>query len=413
MDHRRGLVLMTALAFGGGLPSQAHAQTWTPPDAALIERARTILAAVPLIDGHNDLPSQILEKADGSLEALDISQPQPDLMTDLPRMRAGRLGAQFWSAYVDVDSIAAGAALRQGLREVDMVHRMVDRYPELELALTADDVMRIHKEGRIASLIGLEGGHAIENSLSALRMFYALGVRYMTLTHNATIDWADAATDRARHGGLTPLGVDVIREMNRIGMFVDLAHVSEGTMNDVLDVSTAPVLFTHSSARALVPVPRDVPDAVLRRVPENGGVVMVTFVPGFVSAPVMDWERARREESDSLSAAGVVGGALDTAMDRWMADHPRPRATVADVADHIDHIRQVAGIDHIGIGSDFDGITSTPVGLEDVSTYPVLFAELLRRGYSEADLRKIAGLNVLRAMRQMEQVARQAQTAQH
>jgi membrane dipeptidase len=411
MDHRRGLVLMTALAFGG-LPSQAHAQTWTPPDPALLARARAILAEALLIDGHNDLPSQILENGDGDLDSLDIAQSQPALMTDLPRMRAGRLGAQFWAAYVDVDSIATGAALRQGLREVDMVRRMVSRYPALELALSTADIVRIRGEGRIASLIGLEGGHAIENSLAALRMFYALGVRYMTLTHSATIDWADAATDRARHGGLTPFGEDVIREMNRIGMFVDLAHVSEGTMNDVLDVSTAPVIFSHSSARALVPVPRDVPDEVLRRVPANGGVVMVTFVPGFVSKAVMEWEGARTGESDSLSAAGVTGDAQDAAMDRWLADHPRPQATVADVADHIDHIRKVAGIDYIGIGSDFDGITSTPAGLEDVSTFPVLFAELLRRGYSESDLRKIAGLNLLRAMQQMEQVALQEQHTQ-
>ncbi|MEJ2185306.1 MAG: dipeptidase [Gemmatimonadota bacterium] len=408
MDHRPGMVLMTALTLGGGVPSDAHAQTWTPPDAAMVERARAILADAPLIDGHNDLPSKILEDAGGDLNAMDIGQTQPGLMTDLPRMRAGRLGAQFWAAYVDVDSMATGAALRQGLREVDMVHRMVGHYPDLELALSADDIVRIHEDGRIASLIGLEGGHAIENSLAALRMFYALGVRYMTLTHSATTAWADAATDRARHGGLTPFGVDVIREMNRIGMFVDLSHVSEGTMNDVLDVTTAPVLFTHSSARALVPVPRDVPDDVLRRVPANGGVVMVTFVPGFVSAEVAQWEKTRAAQSDSLRAAGVTGDALDVAMDGWAADHPRPRATVADVADHIDHIRQVAGIDYIGIGSDFDGITSTPVGLEDASTFPVLFAELLRRGYSETDLRKIAGLNLLRAMRQMEQVAQQA-----
>lgn len=399
---------MTASARGGGVPSPDHAQTWTSPDAALVERARSILAEVPLIDGHNDLPSQILEKADGSLEVMDIGEPLPELMTDLPRMRAGRLGAQFWSAYVDVDSIAMGGALRQGLHEVDMIHRMVVRYPDLELALTADDIVRVHGEGGIASLIGLEGGHAIENSLPAVRMFHALGVRYMTLTHTATTDWADAATDRARHGGLTPFGRDVVREMNRIGMFVDLAHVSEGTMNDVLDMSAAPVLFTHSSARALVPVPRNVPDDVLRRVPENGGVTMVTFVPGFVSKAVMEWEKARAAESDSLSAAGAIGDALDAALDDWARSHPRPRATVADVADHIDHVRSVAGIDHVGIGSDFDGIPSTPEGLEDVSTFPVLFAELLRRGYSETDLQKIAGLNLLRAMRQMEQVARQA-----
>ncbi|MEJ2215767.1 MAG: dipeptidase [Gemmatimonadota bacterium] len=413
MNQRRGLVLMMVLALVGGFPSQGRGQTWTPPDPALVEQARAILADVPLIDGHNDLPSHVLEDAGGRLDSMDIASPQPELMTDLPRMRAGRLGAQFWSAYVDVDSVATGAALRQGLREVDMVHRMVARYPDLELALTADDIVRIHKAGQIASLIGLEGGHAIENSLAALRMFYALGVRYMTLTHSATTDWADAATDRARHGGLTPFGVDVIHEMNRIGMFVDLSHVSEGTMNDALDVSSAPVIFSHSSARALVPAPRDVPDDVLRRVPENGGVVMVTFVPGFVSKAVMDWENARTAESDSLRAAGMIGDDLAAAMDGWAKTHPRPRATVADVADHIDHIRQVAGIDYIGIGSDFDGISSTPLGLEDVGDFPMLFAELLRRGYSEEDLRKIAGENLLRAMHQMEAVARQEQAAQH
>lgn len=325
------------------------------------------LSMTPVIDGHNDFPSKVLERG-GSLDLVDLARPQPSLHTDLSRLRSGRVGGQFWSAYVTTDSMGA-AALRHGLREIDMVHRMIARYPELEAARTADEIAAIGRRRRIASLIGVEGGHAIDGSLAALRSFYDLGVRYLTLTHSQSTDWADSGTDDPRHGGLSPFGEAVVREMNRLGMFVDLSHTSPETMHDALRVTRAPVIFSHSSARGVTDHPRNVPDDVLREVARNGGVVMVTFVPEF------------------LNESG--------------------RATLADVADHIDHIRRVAGIDHIGIGGDFDGISSVPEGLEDVSTYPALFAELARRGYTREDLRKIAGLNLLRAMREMEVVARE------
>ncbi|MGH7477630.1 MAG: dipeptidase [Longimicrobiales bacterium] len=378
---------------------------WVPPDATLVERARAILQQVPLIDGHNDLPSRLLGEFGGSMEgAGDVSGPQPGGHTDLARLRAGLVGAQFWSAYVTVDSMEQGA-LRHGIREIDMVHRLTERYADFEIAYTADDIERIHGDGRIASLIGLEGGHAIENSLSALRALYRLGVRYITLTHSRTHDWADASTDAPRHGGLSPFGVEVVREMNRLGVFVDLSHVAPSTMHDALDVAAAPVLFSHSSARAVTDHPRNVPDDVLRRLPENGGVVMITFVPSFINEDVRVWSARSAARADSLRAAGLDAATVREAIAAWEAMNPQPRTTLADVADHIDHVRRVAGIDHIGIGSDFDGISSVPVGLEDVATFPVLFAELLRRGYSEEDLRQIAGLNVLRAMRAMETTA--------
>jgi len=302
--------------------------------------------------------------------------------TDLPRLRAGHLGAQFWSVYVPSDAVGEGAA-RVQLEEIDIARQIVARYPDqLELALTPSDVERIFGAGRIASMLGMEGGHAIENSLGALRAFFDLGVRYMTLTHSESIDWADAGTGEELHGGLTRFGEEVVREMNRLGMLVDLSHASPGTMSDVLNVTEAPVIFSHSSARALTDHVRNVPDSILRRMPENGGIVMVTFVPSFISEEVRTYE-------------GPPEGA--------------PRATLSDVADHIEHVREVAGIEHVGIGSDFDGISSTPVGLEDVSTYPALFAELSRRGWSEADLRKLAGENLLRVWRGAEAAARRIQ----
>lgn len=367
--HVRSTALLVVLALGGCATGREVELSPADPVATALRA----LSATPVIDGHNDFPSQVLERG-GSLDVVDLARPQPFLHTDLLRLREGHVGAQFWSAYVSTDSMENGA-LRHALREIDMVHRMVERYPDLQWARTADDIVAAQSNGRIASLIGVEGGHAIEGSLSALRLFYALGVRYMTLTHGRTTDWADSGTDEPRHGGLSPFGEAVVREMNRLGMFVDLSHTSPETMRDALRVSRAPVIFSHSSARAVTDHPRNVPDDVLRELARNGGVVMVTFVPEFVN----------------------VSG----------------HATLGDVADHIDHIREVAGIDHIGIGGDFDGISSVPVGLEDVSSYPALFAELARRGYTVEELRKIAGLNLLRAMREMEATARRLRQVEH
>lgn len=397
----RALMLLAVLAS----PAAAQQAQWSPPPQDLIDRARALLRTMPLVDGHNDLPTELLSEAGGDPANADIAMPQPQFHTDLPRLEAGGVGAQFWSAYVTIDSIPVGGSMREAMRQIDMVHRLVDRYAELEFARTADDIERIHGSGRIASLIGLEGGHAIEGTLSALRQFHALGVRYMTLTHNASHDWADAASDFRRHGGLTEFGENVVREMNRLGMFVDLSHVSPETMRDALRASAAPVIFSHSSARAIVDHPRNVPDDVLQMLRENGGVVMITFVPGFIARGSMEWEAARDSALQSLHAELDDAAEISRRLAAWTASHPAPVASVADVADHIEHARRVAGVDHVGIGSDFDGISSTPVGLEDVSTFPVLFAELLRRGWSEEDLRKLAGGNLLRAMRAMEAVA--------
>ena len=406
MNNKCLSVLFTLVAFAA--PAMAQQ---TPPDAQLLERARRILDQVPVFDGHNDLPSELLEKAASDPARFDLTQRQGTFMTDIPRMRAGRVGAQFWSAYIDNDSIPTGASMRQALRQIDMVHRMVRHYPQhFELARTAADIERIQKQGRIASLIGVEGGHAIENSLSALRMLYELGARYMTLTHNTTLRWADAAADINRNRGLTEFGEEVVREMNRLGMLVDLSHTSPETMRDAIRVSAAPVIFSHSSARALVDHPRNVPVDVLRTLTRNGGVVQVTFVPDFDSKTAFAW--AQRRDSVIEAARNDLDGAnIGPHIAAWMQANPQPNANVADVADHIDHVRKIAGIDHVGIGSDYDGIARAPDGLEDVSTFPVLFAELLRRGYSEADLKKISGQNMMRVMRQMEDVAKRLQAA--
>ena len=380
-------------------------------DTALLEHARALQKRSPLIDGHNDYPWAVREKVQRDLSRLDISKPQPSIMTDIPRLRAGGLGGQFWSVYVPVE-LTGQTAVTATLEEIDTVYQMLRKYPDtFELALTADDVERIFKQGKIASLIGMEGGHSIDNSLAALRMFHQLGARYMTLTHSKNTDWADSATDDPKFGGLAPFGEEVVREMNYLGMLVDLSHVSPGTMEDAIRVSQAPVIFSHSSARALNDVPRNVPDNILQLLPKNGGVVMVTFVPGFLSAKVAAWNKLQAAERTRLTqqfpndAAAVTSG-----VDAWTKANPAPRATVSDAADHIDHIRKVAGIDHIGIGSDFDGIESVPLGLEDVSTYPSLTAELLRRGYTDDDIRKILGQNVLRVMRASEKVSKRLQS---
>jgi membrane dipeptidase len=391
-------------------------------DSALLRHALRLHRAVPMVDGHNDLPWQLRTLGSGaedstairrpnfSWDSLDIAKPQPRLMTDIPRLRAGGVGAVFLSTWIPAWLMAGGAA-RTELEQIDIVRRLPERYPaDFALARTADDVWRIHRQGKIALLIGVEGGHAIENSLPLLRMYYDLGARYMTLTHFATLPWADAAGDSTHHG-LTPFGFAVVREMNRLGMLVDLAHVSDSVMAQVLRVSEAPVIFSHSSARALADVPRDVPDWILRLLPHNGGVVMVNFYCPFVDSALV---RYRRERGAVALEAGRRFGrdstAIRDAVTRWSAAHPAPPPpTVATVADHIEHIRQVAGVDHVGYGSDFDGIDCAPRGLEDVSKFPALTAELLRRGWKDADVEKVIGLNVLRVMRRAEQVARRLQ----
>jgi membrane dipeptidase len=379
-------------------------QTAPPADPALLKRARALHAAVPLIDGHNDYPWALRENGARDLDRLDIAKPQPSLMTDIQRLRSGGVGGQFWSVYVPSDEPAPVSAT---LEQIDIVHQMMRRYPDtFELALTAGDVERIFKRGKIASLIGMEGGHSIANSLGALRMFYRLGARYLTLTHSRNTPWADAATDTPAHSGLTAFGEAVVREMNWLGMLVDLSHVSPDTMTDAIAVSQAPIIFSHSSARALNDVPRNVPDDVLKLLPKNGGLIMVTFVPGFLSPKVAAWTRQQTAEENRIKQQLPNDpSAQAAALDIWRKANPAPRATLADAADHIDHIKKVAGIDHIGIGGDFDGISAVPLGLEDVSTYPALTAELLRRGYTDDDIKKILGLNVLRVMRAVEKVA--------
>ncbi|MFL6743430.1 MAG: dipeptidase, partial [Sphingomicrobium sp.] len=341
----------------------------------------------------------------GLARGTDRWQPKP-LMTDMARLRQGRVGGQFWSVYID-GTHTGDAAIRETLQQIDIVRRMIDAYPnDLELAATADDVVRIHKKGKIASMIGVEGGRQIGGSLAALRLYYDLGARYMTLTHNQTTEWADSATDDPKYGGLSPFGVSVVHEMNRIGMLVDLSHVSADTMKDAIGASRAPVIFSHSSARGLVGHLRNVPDDVLQLLPANGGVVMVNFVPDFISDARWRWgaeknaEEARLKAFHRNSTAEVKAG-----LDGWVAAHPAPPVTVSTVADHIEHVAKVAGYDHVGIGGDMDGIDSTPIDLNGVEDYPNLFAELIRRGWSDSNLAKLAGGNVLRALRRAEAVA--------
>src|SRR5216110_970561 len=373
-------------------------------------QAVRILKTVPLIDGHNDIPDAIRER--GGLDSVDFAVLQPKLMTDIPKLRAGGVGAQFWAAYVPVTTIDSGPhPAVYALEQIDLIKRLCAKYPrDLAMAGTAADVERNFKAGKISCLIGIEGGHAIENSLGALRMFAALGVRYMTLTHWETIDWADAATDSAKHGGLTTFGEDVVREMNRLGMLVDLSHVSDGTMVDAIRVSRAPVLFSHSSARALCNHVRNVPDSILKMVQANGGVVMVNFNPGFVSEAVRLFEDSVQARGRALRTAGLDSTAVADSVKAWL--HHAPRATLQQVADHIERVRNVAGVDHVGLGSDFDGITSVPLGLEDVSKFPDLVAELLRRGWSDQDVKKVAGLNALRVLGAAERVAAEMQRIQ-
>ncbi|MFD7461946.1 MULTISPECIES: dipeptidase [unclassified Streptomyces] len=374
-----------------------------------LEEARELLREFPVVDGHNDLPWALREQVRYDLGARDIAVPQGDhLHTDIPRLRAGGVGAQYWSVYVRADLPDPVTAT---LEQIDCVRRLIDRHPDaLRAALTAEDLRAARAEGRIASLMGAEGGHSIDNSLGTLRGLYALGVRYLTLTHNDNVAWADSATDAPGVGGLSAFGREVVREMNRLGMLVDLSHVAATTMRDTLDTSTAPVIFSHSSARAVCDHPRNVPDDVLERLPGNGGMAMVTFVPKFVLQAAVDWTAAADE---NMRAHGFHH--LDTTAEAMKVhrafeeSHPRPVATVATVADHLDHMREVAGIDHLGIGGDYDGTAFTPDGLDDVSGYPNLIAELLDRGWSKADLAKLTWQNAVRVLGAAEDVARDLQ----
>ena len=372
-----------------------------------LDRARKLLKTTPLIDGHNDLPWVIrnLKTQPRNVEAFDIRDNAP-FETDLPRLRTGMVGAQFWSVYIpgEIDPITYPAVQ---MEQIDIAKRILARYPDqLGAAFTVADIEREFGKGKIASLLGMEGGYAIQNSLGALRMYYALGVRYMTLTHNVTLDWADAALGEPKHNGLTNFGREVVREMNRMGMMVDISHVSPKVMSDVLETSEAPVIFSHSSARALTNHPRNVPDEILTRMPANGGVVMVTFVPAFVSQETANWH---------LGLDELQKGVKSDAEREKIAHHyterrgPEPRSTLQQVADHIEHVRKTAGADHVGIAADFAGAPPLTVGLEDVSKYPDLFAELIRRGWSDADLRRLAGQNLLHTFRKVEQVAERLQ----
>ncbi len=407
-------LLLTGLCLVALTSACAPAEEPLPEDP--VERARALHAKVPLIDGHNDLPWQIRRKANRDVWSIDIAESQPDLHTDIPRLREGMLGAQFWSVYVPA-SMQGKEAVRATMEEIDIVYQMAARYPDtFQLAATADEVEAAFAAGRIASMMGIEGGHSIDSSLGALRMFHRLGVGYMTLTHSRNVPWADSATDTVGVDGLTEFGKEVVREMNRLGMLVDLSHVSPATMRDALDVSEAPVIFSHSSSLAMCNHVRNVPDDVLERLIDNNGVVMVTFVPAYISEETRLHGVKRNEERERLAAMAMPGSTDESVaegMATWNEANPTPPATLAQVADHIDHIRQVAGIDYIGIGGDYDGISTVPVGLEDVSTYPMLTAELIRRGYSDEDVLKILGRNVLRVMREAEAVAARLQQERH
>lgn len=378
-------------------------------DAAGEARARRILERTPLIDGHNDLPWALRENHGNDPYAVDLTtnlDASTDLHTDIPRLRAGGVGGQFWSVYVPA-TLTPTEAARETFEQIDTVKRIVAAHPgTFELATTAADVERIHRRGKIASLIGMEGGYSIDDSLGLLREFFDAGARYITLTHSRTTTWADSATDAPKWGGLSPFGEQVVREMNRLGMMVDLSHVSEETMLDAMRVSDAPVIFSHSSARAVTGHARNVPDSVLRQMPQDGGVVMVTFVPGFVSETVRTWNSARSAEDARLKSLNPGNPqAVTEGLAAWTAAHPVPRAGIADVVAHIQHVRDTAGIDHVGLGGDFDGVDALPDGLEGVDAYPRLLAALIANGWTDADIRKLAGENVLRVMRAVEAVA--------
>ncbi|MEX2169296.1 MAG: dipeptidase, partial [Pirellulales bacterium] len=376
------------------------------PPIVLTDEAQKLHGSSLVVDGHNDLPWEIRDQGSASFTKLDISQPQHKLHTDIPRLRKGGVGAQFWSVWVPPYTADDGTALAMTLEQIELVKVMIARYPEtFELALTPEDVKRIYGEGKIASMIGVEGGHCIENSIGVLRQLFNLGARYMTLTHNDSLDWADSGTDKPKVGGLNDFGREVVREMNRLGMLVDISHVSEKTMQDTLDVTSAPVIFSHSSARTIADHPRNVPDAILQQLPENGGVVMVNYYSIFVVPAAAERGRQQLKFESELKKQGLSGAERRTEVERWRLQNPAPAGTIHDVLDHIDHIAKVAGVDHVGIGSDYDGVTLLPVQLEDVSTYPYITQGLLDRGYSADDIRKILGGNVMRVWSEAHKAA--------
>ncbi|MCA9014119.1 MAG: dipeptidase [Planctomycetaceae bacterium] len=390
----------------GFLPAEEPARK----PVVLTDRARKLHQECLVIDGHNDLPWTMREKASSSFKQADISQPQPQFHTDIPRLRKGNVGAQFWSAYVPSETRLERRAAHNTLEQIDLIHRMIKRYPEtFEMASTVEDIERIHKSGKIASMIGVEGGHSIENSLSLLRVFYGLGVRYMTLTHSDSLDWADSATDEAKNKGLSPFGEEVVLTMNRLGMLVDISHVSPETMEDVLRVSKAPIIASHSSARAIADHARNVPDEILLKIKQNGGVVMVNYFSGFVvpesARQMTEMFNVRRE----LKQKYPNESDFNREYNRWKNSHKMKPGTIHDVVDHIDHIAKVAGTAHVGIGSDYDGVSTLPAQLEDVATYPLITQALLDRGYTDQQIKQIMGQNLMRALREAEQVARQLQ----
>lgn len=382
------------------------------PDPATVARVERVLGAAPVIDGHNDLAWELRKSYDGKVASVDLTRDTASLkrplQTDIPRLRKGQVGGQFWSVYIPAD-IKGAEAVQSTLDQIDIVRRFVAAYPQtFEMASTAENVRRITRKGRIASMMGVEGEHQFGGRLSVLRQFRELGVLYMTLTHGESLSWADSSTGVPRSGGLSPFGRQVIAEMNRIGMIVDVSHVSDATMAAALDATKAPVIASHTSARAIADRPRNIPDALLRRIAENGGVVMVNFYPAFLSNAWNDWDNARTAFAKASGLPASPAGPRSTpALVAWEREHPEPRVTVRDVADHVEHIARVAGRDHVGLGADYDGISGNgPDGMKGVDSYPLLFGELARRGWSDGDLAKLAQGNILRVMEQVEAVAR-------
>jgi membrane dipeptidase len=397
------LMRLTAASLLTTLPAVAA-------DVSVSPRALKIHRSALVFDGHNDFPWELRQKGDSSFDKFDIAKLTTNFHTDIPRLRAGGVGAQFFVAYVPSSTQKTGGAARQTLEQIDLIHRMVARYPEtFAFARTADEIERARKKGKIACLIGIEGGHCLENSLGTLRMYHELGVRYLTLTHADSVGWADAATDAPKANGLTDFGREVVAEMNRLGMLVDISHVSAATMHAALDVSKAPIIASHSSTYALAPHPRNVPDDVLRRIKTNNGVVMVNFFSGFVVEESARMMSNMFNVSRALREKFPVREEYSRAMKQWHSEHPMPAGTVQDLVNHIDHIVKIAGVDHAGLGSDYDGVSQLPTGLGDVSTYPLITQELLNRGYSERDIKKILGGNILRVLRDAERVARRMQ----